>query len=183
MNTSNTTPAVKIRVRQWDAARSAAVHPGMRCPRRSGRVRQRLAAPASATGERHHRRRWLLVGADRLEQAAELNRTFVGEGLENAQAQRDRDGAVLVGPDEAYVRAAGLGAQILGGDQELLEAELAQRDLEETFILEIADAARGKHVEVEAAVAAGYDDGLGLYLRGPNRRRRKVRDRAYLRIE
>jgi hypothetical protein len=82
------------------------------------------------------------------------------------------------GPDQADVRAAGFGPQILGGDQELLEAEFAQRDLEKTFILKIANAARGHHVEEEPAVAAGYDDGLGLYLRGPNRRRRKVRDRA-----
>lgn len=67
----------------------------------------------------------------------ELDRTFVGKRLENAQAQRDGDGPVLVGPDLAAVRTPGLGLQVLRRDDELPEAQVAQRDLDQALLVDV----------------------------------------------
>ncbi|QQO33168.1 hypothetical protein JJC00_32300 [Bradyrhizobium diazoefficiens] len=75
-------------------------------------------------------------------------------------------------------------ARRFGRDDELLQAEIAQRDQGETFFVELPDASGGDDVEVEAAVVPGQDGGVDVdYLRGPSKRRRNVKDRPDRRIE
>jgi hypothetical protein len=79
-----------------------------------------------------------------------------------------------VGPHLASIRAAGLALQVLRRDDELLKTEIAQRDLDKTFVVEIADPAGLHHVEIESAIGARENDGIDVYLRGPSIRRRNV---------
>jgi hypothetical protein len=89
-----------------------------------------------------------------------------------------------VRPFQVRIREEGLGPQILGGDDERLEAELTQRDLKQALVLKVAEPPGRQHVGIIAtAITAPKRDDFELYLLGRNIRRRNLADRADFRIE